>query len=156
VLRLPSRPSRDVAGCGALADPRPFADPDRLTKLESTFPAIDSLVADFVERWRVPDYAYGIIVDGRVARVRTARALDQITEAYETVGGTVTTLWRRLANGPELEVTAPANAGVWRTSRHRAETPSWKRERPRAGSSRRNAAGVVYLGGSGRYCPKTL
>lgn len=62
----------------AAAQPRPasitvpparFADTARVTRLRSAYPAVDSLVRDFAARRRVPGWAYGIIVDGRLDRV---------------------------------------------------------------------------------------
>lgn len=53
----------------SVAPPARFADPDRAAKLRSAFPAIDSLMAAFATQARVPGYAYGIIVDGRLAHV---------------------------------------------------------------------------------------
>jgi CubicO group peptidase (beta-lactamase class C family) len=49
-----------------------FADPERLAKLRSAYPAIDRLMRDFAGRSHVPGFAYGIIVDGRLAHVGTA------------------------------------------------------------------------------------
>lgn len=49
-----------------------FADPDRLDRLRSAYPAIDRLMRDFAQRSRVPGIAWGIVVDGRLAHAGTA------------------------------------------------------------------------------------
>lgn len=55
----------------SLAPPAQFEDPHRLARLSTAFPRIDSLMADFAERSRVPGIAYGIIVDGQLAHSGT-------------------------------------------------------------------------------------
>ena len=64
---------------GSAAPPARFADPQRLEKLRSAFPAIDSLVRDFAEKRRVPGYAYGIVVDGRLVHVVASGVRDTRT-----------------------------------------------------------------------------
>jgi CubicO group peptidase (beta-lactamase class C family) len=49
-----------------------FADPERLAKLRTAYPAIDRLMRQFAERSHVPGFAYGIVVDGRLAHAGTA------------------------------------------------------------------------------------
>jgi CubicO group peptidase (beta-lactamase class C family) len=64
---------------GALSSAAPpprFADPQRLEKLASAFPAIDSAMRAFAEERKVPGIAYGIIVDGRVAHIGVAGLRD--------------------------------------------------------------------------------
>ncbi|MBX7119777.1 MAG: beta-lactamase family protein [Gemmatimonadaceae bacterium] len=53
----------------SVAPPARFADPQRAEKLRAAFPAVDSLIARFAAERRVPGYAYGIIIDGRLAHV---------------------------------------------------------------------------------------
>ena len=53
----------------SVAPPARFSDPQRVEKLRSAIPAIDSLVRAFAAERRVPGYAYGIIIDGRLAHV---------------------------------------------------------------------------------------
>ncbi len=53
----------------SLAPAPRFTDPDRLAKLQQAFPRIDSLVRAFAAQRRVPGYAYGIIVDGKLVHV---------------------------------------------------------------------------------------
>ncbi|MEP7380389.1 MAG: serine hydrolase domain-containing protein [Gemmatimonadota bacterium] len=53
----------------SLAPPAAFADPARITKLRSAFPAIDQLMRDFAERSHVPGIAYGLVIDGTLAHV---------------------------------------------------------------------------------------
>lgn len=57
-----------LVGAQPAADmpPARFTDQRRLERLESAFPAIDSLMRAFATRSGVPGIAYGIIVDGRV------------------------------------------------------------------------------------------
>src|SRR5947207_2545335 len=62
-----------VLAVGALARPgrlwgQTFNDPDRLKKLQAAFPDIDRLFRDFATRTHVPGIAYGIVVDGQLAR----------------------------------------------------------------------------------------
>ncbi len=53
----------------SVAPPARFEDPDRVAKLRSALPAIDSLMRTFADRTRVPGIAYGVIVDGRLMHV---------------------------------------------------------------------------------------
>lgn len=61
--------SQGVAGNGASS---PATDPQRLAKLGTAFPEIDSLMRAFAERSHVPGIAYGIVIDGKLAHVGTA------------------------------------------------------------------------------------
>ncbi len=54
----------------SLAPPPTFADPERVAKFTRALPRIDSLMADFAARNRVPGIAYGVIVDGTLLHVR--------------------------------------------------------------------------------------
>lgn len=53
----------------SIAGPAMFTDRLREQKLRSAFPSIDSLVASFAASRRVPGYAYGIVIDGKLAHV---------------------------------------------------------------------------------------
>jgi CubicO group peptidase (beta-lactamase class C family) len=53
----------------SIAGPAQFTDRQREQKLRSVFPSIDSLVASFAASRRVPGYAYGIVIDGKLAHV---------------------------------------------------------------------------------------
>ena len=57
---------------GSIAPPPRFEDPRRLARLETAFPAIDSLMRDFAERSHVPGIAWGVVVDGALVHVGTA------------------------------------------------------------------------------------
>lgn len=46
--------------------PPVFTDPDRLKKMEATFPVIDQIYKDFAEKNHWPGVAYGIVVDGKL------------------------------------------------------------------------------------------
>jgi CubicO group peptidase (beta-lactamase class C family) len=63
-----------------------FGDPDRLTKLRSAYPAIDSLVQAFVAQRRVPGYAFGIVVDGRLEHIVAAGISNVATGARVDTG----------------------------------------------------------------------
>jgi CubicO group peptidase (beta-lactamase class C family) len=53
----------------SVAPPARFTDAQRLEKLRAAFPAVDSIMHAFVAQRRVPGYAYGIVVDGRLVHV---------------------------------------------------------------------------------------
>ena len=57
------------ADVNAMASP---TDPQRVAKLRTAFPEIDSLMRAFAERSNVPGIAYGIVVDGELAHAGTA------------------------------------------------------------------------------------
>lgn len=46
--------------------PAAFTDPDRLKKIEATYPVIDQLYKDYAEKNHWPGTAYGIVVDGKL------------------------------------------------------------------------------------------
>ena len=46
--------------------PPVFADADRLTKVQATFPIIEKLYKDFAEKNHFPGYAFGIVLDGKL------------------------------------------------------------------------------------------
>ncbi|HYW13615.1 MAG TPA: serine hydrolase domain-containing protein, partial [Longimicrobium sp.] len=56
----------------AQASGSPGADPGRRAALSAAIPEIDRLMSDFAARSRVPGFAYGIVMDGRLVHVRTA------------------------------------------------------------------------------------
>jgi CubicO group peptidase (beta-lactamase class C family) len=58
-----------TAGDNAMSSP---TDPERLAKLSTAFPEIDSLMRAFAERTKVPGIAYGIVVDGKLAHLGTS------------------------------------------------------------------------------------
>lgn len=68
-------------GTSSKAPPARFSDPDRLGKLRSAFPRIDSLMRGFAERGNVPGIAYGIVVDGRVVHMGMAGYRELSTKA---------------------------------------------------------------------------
>lgn len=70
-----------VPALSSLAPPARFTDPQRLDKLRSAFPAVDSLMRAFVAQRRVPGFAYGIIVDGRLVHVVADGIRDTRTRA---------------------------------------------------------------------------
>ncbi len=70
---------RHVALSALLAVPA-HAQPDR-ARLAAAYPAIDSMMRAFAERQHVPGFAYGIVVDGRLAHVGTAGLRDVAARA---------------------------------------------------------------------------
>ena len=62
----------------SLAPPPQFTDPERARKLASAFPEIDRMMREFAAHDRVPGIAYGIIIDGKLAQVRT-QGLREVT-----------------------------------------------------------------------------
>jgi CubicO group peptidase (beta-lactamase class C family) len=72
----------------SIAPPARFADPERLAKLRTAYPRIDSLVRRFAENRRVPGWAYGIVVDGRLEHV-VAGGLRHVERAAPTDTATV-------------------------------------------------------------------
>jgi CubicO group peptidase (beta-lactamase class C family) len=57
-----SRPSASVA----TYQPPTFTDPDRLKKIEATFPLIDRLYKEYATKRNFPGMAFGIVVDGKL------------------------------------------------------------------------------------------
>ena len=72
-LTLGSAPVRAQQSATALATDH-FADPERLARLRTAYPAIDRLMREFARRSRVPGAAWGIVVDGQLAHAGTAGA----------------------------------------------------------------------------------
>jgi CubicO group peptidase (beta-lactamase class C family) len=62
-------PALHAQSLSSSAPPARFADPQRLAKLSAAFPEIDSIVRASAERSRLPGYAYGIVIDGRLVHV---------------------------------------------------------------------------------------
>jgi CubicO group peptidase (beta-lactamase class C family) len=56
--------------------PARFTDPARVQKLQSAFPAIDSLFRAFAKANHVPGIAYGVLIDGALAHTGTAGLRD--------------------------------------------------------------------------------
>lgn len=69
-----------------IAPPARFADVDRASRLRAAFPAVDSLVRAFADSRRVPGWAYGIVVDGRLAHVVAGGVRDTRTGAAADTG----------------------------------------------------------------------
>jgi CubicO group peptidase (beta-lactamase class C family) len=47
-------------------DPAGFTDPDRLQKIETTYPVIDKIYKDYAKQYHFPAMVYGIVVDGKL------------------------------------------------------------------------------------------
>ncbi|HEY4327919.1 MAG TPA: serine hydrolase domain-containing protein [Mucilaginibacter sp.] len=52
--------------------PPVFTDPDRLKKIEATYPVLDKLYKDFAEKNHWPGITYGIVVDGKLVHTGDA------------------------------------------------------------------------------------
>ena len=72
----------------AIAPPARFTDPARLEKLREAIPRIDALIRGFAESRRVPGWAYGIVIDGRLEHV-VAGGLRQVERAAPADTATV-------------------------------------------------------------------
>ena len=68
-LLFPTIAAAQTGSMSSLAPPPRFADPARAAKLAAAFPEVDRLVRAFAERQNVPGYAYGIIIDGKLAHI---------------------------------------------------------------------------------------
>jgi CubicO group peptidase (beta-lactamase class C family) len=70
LLALAPSPARaQTPGAGTASS---AAGADRVAALNAAIPEIDRLMSDFAARSRVPGFAYGIVMDGRLVHVRTA------------------------------------------------------------------------------------
>jgi CubicO group peptidase (beta-lactamase class C family) len=74
VLGCASSDATPLAG-GDYAPAR-FSDPDRVSKLRTALPAIDSLFSAFQAANHVPGIAYGILIDGQLVHTGTAGLRD--------------------------------------------------------------------------------
>lgn len=72
----------------SIAPPARFADPARREKLRTAIPRIDSLVRRFAEQQRVPGWAYGLVIDGRLEHV-VAGGLRNVEQRAATDTATV-------------------------------------------------------------------
>ncbi len=69
---IPTHATTQSSPLSSIAPSARFTDTQRHAKLRSAFPAIDSLVRAFVAQRRVPGYAFGIIIDGRLEHIVAA------------------------------------------------------------------------------------
>jgi CubicO group peptidase (beta-lactamase class C family) len=58
-----------------------FSDPDRVTRLRTALPEIDSLFKAFAKNSRVPGIAYGVLIDGQLVHTGTAGMRDLANNA---------------------------------------------------------------------------
>jgi CubicO group peptidase (beta-lactamase class C family) len=68
--------STDAAPGPGDYSPARFADAERLQKLRSAFPTVDSLFSAFAKANHVPGIAYGVIIDGKLAHTGTSGLRD--------------------------------------------------------------------------------
>ena len=62
----------DTASAPGDYAPARFTDPDRVARLRTALPTIDSLFGAFARNNRVPGIAYGVLIDGRLVHTGTA------------------------------------------------------------------------------------
>lgn len=70
----------------SIAPPARFADPQRVARLRAAFPRVDSVMQRFAEQRRVPGWAYGIVIDGRLEHVVAGGLRDVATAARVDTG----------------------------------------------------------------------
>jgi CubicO group peptidase (beta-lactamase class C family) len=58
-----------------------FSDPNRLTKLASTFPEIDRVFREHAEREHIPGGVWAIVIDGKVAHIGVTGLRDVVKKA---------------------------------------------------------------------------
>ena len=77
-----------LAGSAAYATesypPPTFTDPERVAKLESAFPAIDKIFRDYAAARHIPGIVWGVVIDGRLAHVKSAGVRDRTSNAPVT------------------------------------------------------------------------
>jgi alpha-L-rhamnosidase len=78
-----------------------------------------------------------------------AAGIDRVSISCESVRGTITSQWRKQANGLEMEITVPPNATgvVYVPASEKAKVTS----NATRGAGKRDGGRVVYEVGSGRY-----
>ncbi len=69
------------AGPEQTLEPPSFTDPDRRAKLESAFPELDRLAARWAEERDVPGLAWGVVIDGELAKFGSVGVSDLEAEA---------------------------------------------------------------------------
>lgn len=73
-----------AARCLLAADQYPpprFTDSQRVQKLESAFPKIDSIVRDYAIAKKVPGMVWGVVIDGRLMHVGTFGVRDRVSNS---------------------------------------------------------------------------
>ncbi|MGO9930874.1 MAG: serine hydrolase domain-containing protein [Steroidobacteraceae bacterium] len=65
-----------MASAADVYPPANFTDPDRIAKIESAFPEIDKIFADYAAVKRIPGMVWGIVIDGQLRHVGSAGVQD--------------------------------------------------------------------------------
>src|SRR5271167_3086133 len=76
-----------VPGLISAADtypPAQFTDPDRIAAIETAFPAIDKIFADYAADKRIPGMVWGIVIDGEARHIGSAGVQDLVSKAPVT------------------------------------------------------------------------
>jgi len=73
-------PAAALRAADAYPPPR-FTDPDRVRKLESALPEIDSLFRGYAADKKIPGMVWGVVIDGRPARVAVEGFRDRASNA---------------------------------------------------------------------------
>lgn len=81
VPTAPAAPADSAAAPSSVAPPAHFADPQRREKLRQSFPDVDRLVVEFLQREKVPGAAWGVVIDGELAHVGVYGVRDVQTAA---------------------------------------------------------------------------
>jgi CubicO group peptidase (beta-lactamase class C family) len=66
--------------------PPRFTDAERVRKLESALPEIDQVFGRYVAERKIPGMVWGIVIDGRLAHVKSAGVRDRSSNAPVTAG----------------------------------------------------------------------
>ena len=64
--------------------PAHFTNPDRIAKIESAFPEIDKIFADYAADKRIPGMVWGIVIDRELKHVGSAGVRDLVSKAPVT------------------------------------------------------------------------
>jgi CubicO group peptidase (beta-lactamase class C family) len=77
--------TRPVLGAAGENYPVPrFADPARVTKLQSAMPEIDRLFRDYATEKKIPGMVWGVVIDGRLAHTGTFGVRDRMSQEKVT------------------------------------------------------------------------
>jgi CubicO group peptidase (beta-lactamase class C family) len=61
-----------------------FTDPDRRQKLETAFPELDRIFEQYAERLHIPGMVWGVVIDGKLAHVKSTGVRDRASNAPVT------------------------------------------------------------------------
>ena len=78
LIAAPLLLSTTLAASEAYPPPR-FTDPARFQKLESAFPEVDQIFERYAATEKIPGMVWGVVIDGRLAHVRSTGVRDRAT-----------------------------------------------------------------------------